>query len=129
MPAPRNNYLLIVFDSCRYDTFIAARPRNMRKLGRIERRWSYATWTAPSHFNLLTGLMPHLSPKRVYASEYYKTDFLKFKERLGDGEIEFKSLVSHSVPAAISERAVGVSDACARVSSGIESSHDFELRI
>jgi hypothetical protein len=91
--APRNNYLLIVFDSCRYDTFIAARPRNMRKLGRIERRWSYATWTAPSHFNLLTGLMPHLSPKRVYASEYYKTDFLKFKERLGDGNIEFKSLV------------------------------------
>jgi hypothetical protein len=91
--AVRNNYLLIVFDSCRYDTFLAARCRNIRKLGRLERRWSYASWTAPSHFNLLMGLMPHVSPTRIYASEYYKMEFLKFKERLGDAEIEFKSLV------------------------------------
>lgn len=88
-----NHYLLIVFDSCRYDSWIAARPKHLRKLGRVERRWSYASWTAPSHFNLLTGLMPHTSPKRVYASEYYKTDFLKFNERLGSTGIEFKSLV------------------------------------
>jgi len=90
---PRNNYLLVVFDSCRYDTFVSARPANIKRLGPIERRWSYASWTAPSHFNLLTGLMPHVSPKRVYASEYYKTDFLKFNDRLGGGGIEFKSLV------------------------------------
>ena len=93
MSSPRNNYLLIVFDSCRYDTFLAARPRHMKKLGRVERRWSYASWTAPSHYNLLMGLMPHLSPKRVYASEYYKTDFLKFNQRLGSSGIEFQSLV------------------------------------
>ena len=90
---PLNNYLLIVFDSCRYDSFAAARPRHIRKLGRMERRWSYASWTAPSHYNLLTGLMPHSSPKRVHASEYYKVDFLKFNDRLGGAGIEFKSLV------------------------------------
>jgi arylsulfatase A-like enzyme len=90
---PLHNYLLIVFDSCRYDSLQAARPRHLRKLGRVERRWSYASWTAPSHYNLLTGLMPHSSPKRVYASEYYKTDFLKFNERLGGSGIEFHSLV------------------------------------
>lgn len=88
----RNNYLLIVFDSCRYDTFVAARPKVMRRLGRIERRWSYASWTAPSHYNLLTGLLPHTSPKRVYASEYYKIDFLKFNQRLGGGGVEFSSM-------------------------------------
>jgi len=87
-----HNYLLIVFDSCRWDSFIAARPRHMRKLGRVERRWSYASWTAPSHYNLLTGLMPHTSPKRVYASEYYKADFLKFNQRLGGSGIQFQSL-------------------------------------
>ncbi len=91
--SPFNHYLLIVFDSCRYDSFVAARPRHMRKLGKVERRWSYASWTAPSHYNLLTGLMPHTSPKRVYASEYYKNDFLKFNERLGGSGIEFQSLV------------------------------------
>ena len=88
-----NNYILIIFDSCRYDSFIRARPKVMRKLGRVEKRWSYASWTAPSHYNLLMGLLPHQSPKHVFASEYYKKDFFKFNERLGAENIEFKSLV------------------------------------
>jgi hypothetical protein len=90
---PANNYLLIVFDSCRYDSFVKARPKVIRQLGAVERRWAYASWTAPSHFNLLMGLMPHSSPKHVFASEYYKRDFLKFNERLGAESIEFKSFV------------------------------------
>jgi len=84
-----NNFVLVVFDSCRYDSFLAARPKTIRKLGRVEKRWSYASWTAPSHFNLLTGLMPHVSPRGVFASEYYKRDFLKFNERLGADGIQF----------------------------------------
>ena len=92
-PRTRNNYVLIVFDSCRYDTFVEARPRVMRKLGKVEQRWAYASWTAPSHYNLLMGLMPHSSPRNVYASEYYKNDFFKFNERLGAGGVEFKSFV------------------------------------
>src|SRR5258708_34293298 len=88
-----NHYILVVFDSCRYDSFVSACPRTMRKLGKVEQRWSYATWTAPSHFNLLMGLMPHTSPRNVYASENYKKDFSKFAERLGAGGIEFRSCV------------------------------------
>jgi Sulfatase len=85
-----NNYILVVFDSCRFDAFRQARPKVMRKLGAVERRWSYASWTAPSHYNLLMGLMPHTSPPGVFASEYYKRDFLKFSERLGSEGLEFK---------------------------------------
>jgi hypothetical protein len=88
-----NNYILVVFDSCRYDSLIQARPRTIRQLGRVERRWSYASWTSPSHYNLLTGLLPHTSPKHVYASEYYKNEFLKFNERLGVNDLKFASLV------------------------------------
>ena len=88
-----NNYILIIFDSCRYDSFIRGRPKVMRQLGKVEKRWSYASWTAPSHFNLLMGLLPHKSPKNVFASEYYKKDFFKYNERLGAENIEFKSLV------------------------------------
>jgi hypothetical protein len=88
-----NNYILITLDSCRYDSFMAARPRILKKLGKVEKRWSYASWTSPSHYNLLIGLMPHKSPKNVYASEYYKKEFLQFNERLGLKNIEFKSLV------------------------------------
>lgn len=90
---PRNNYVLIVFDSCRYDAFVKARPRTMRKLGKLERRWAYASWTAPSHYNLLMGLMPHASPRGVFASDYYQRDFLKFNERLGTKDLEFKKFV------------------------------------
>ncbi|HEY7306215.1 MAG TPA: sulfatase-like hydrolase/transferase [Bryobacteraceae bacterium] len=90
---PRNNYILVVFDSCRYDSLIRARPKVIKQLGAIERRWSYASWTSPSHFNLLIGLLPHQSPRHVYASEYYKTEFLKFNERLGAQDLKFASLV------------------------------------
>ena len=93
MPHKGNNYILIIFDSCRYDSWIAARPKTLMKFGEIEQRWSYASWTAPSHYNLLTGLLPHSSPKNVFASEYYKQDFLKFSERLGIEGIGFKSLI------------------------------------
>ena len=88
-----NNYILVVFDSCRHDSFIVAEPKNIRRLGPLEQRWSYASWTAPSHYNLLMGLMPHSSPKNVFASEYYKQDFFRFNERLGTSAIEFKSFV------------------------------------
>ncbi len=90
-----NNYITVVLDSCRYDSLMAAAPPILSRLGAIERRWSYASWTAPSHYNLLMGLLPHSSPPNVYASEYYKHDFLKYQERLGAKQVEFKSLVPH----------------------------------
>jgi hypothetical protein len=93
MQRPGNNYVLIIFDSCRYDSLIAAHPKTLLKLGEVEQRWSYASWTAPSHYNLLSGLLPHSSPKNVFASEYYKQDFLKFSQRLGIEGIGFKSLI------------------------------------
>jgi hypothetical protein len=88
-----NNYIIVIFDSCRHDTFLKARPKWMSKLGEVERRWSYASWTAPSHYNLFSGLLPHSSPKHVFASEYYKSDFLKYSERLEIEGISFKSLI------------------------------------
>jgi hypothetical protein len=83
----------VVLDSCRYDTFMAAKPRVMTKLAKPEKRYTYATWTAPSHYNMLMGLLPHPSPKNVYASEYYKDDFLKFSTRLGVEDIHFGRMV------------------------------------
>ena len=92
-PVARNNYVVVILDSCRFDALMTAAPKALRCLGQVERRWSYASWTAPSHYNLLMGLLPHSSPSRVYASEYYKRDFLKYNERLGTREIAFKSLI------------------------------------
>ncbi len=90
-----NNYIIIILDSCRYDSFMAARSKVITKLGEVEARWSYASWTAPSHYNLLMGLLPHTSPPNVYASDYYKEDFLRFNERFGASGVEFASFVPH----------------------------------
>ena len=88
-----NNFVIVILDSCRYDTFVEAAPRRIMSLGELERRWSYASWTGPSHYNILTGLMPHVSPRHVFASEYYKKDFFRYNERLGASGIEFNNLV------------------------------------
>jgi hypothetical protein len=89
----RNNYLLIILDSCRFDSFVAAAPRTILRLGALQRRWSYASWPAPSHYNLLMGLLPHSSPAHVYASEYYKQDFARYNQSLAGDGIEFKHLL------------------------------------
>jgi hypothetical protein len=93
--APRGarNLVVVVLDSLRYDSWTRATPEALGRLGEVERRWSYASWTAPSHYNLLMGLLPHTSPAEVYASEYYKEDFLRYSERLGVEGIEFRNLL------------------------------------
>jgi Sulfatase len=87
------NLVFVVLDSLRYDSWIDAQPRTLASLGQVERRWSYASWTAPSHYNLLMGLLPHTSPPEVYASEYYKEDFLRYSERLGVPGMEFSKML------------------------------------
>ncbi|MHC4846679.1 MAG: hypothetical protein ACYTCU_11035, partial [Planctomycetota bacterium] len=50
-PKAKNNYIVITLDSCRYDSFMEAPHDNIAKIsgGKVERRWSYASWTGPSH--------------------------------------------------------------------------------
>ncbi|MHB8465899.1 MAG: sulfatase-like hydrolase/transferase [Acidimicrobiales bacterium] len=93
-PAPgARNLVVVILDSCRYDSWVAAAPPALARIGQVERRFSYASWTAPSHHNLLMGLLPHTSPPGVYASEYYKRDFLRYSVRLAVEGIEFARLL------------------------------------
>jgi len=92
-PQAENNLIVITLDSLRWDSFMAAEPKIITKLGKVEKRYTYASWTAPSHYNLLTGLLPHTSPDNVYASEYYKEDFFNYNERLGAKDVDFAKLV------------------------------------
>jgi hypothetical protein len=92
-PPGARNLVVVILDSLRHDSWTAAEPEHLAALGPVERRFSYASWTAPSHYNLLMGLLPHTSPAEVYASEYYKRDFLRYGERLGVEGMEFKALL------------------------------------
>jgi Sulfatase len=82
-------------DSCRYDSYQSAFTPNMDKLGKAELRYSYASWTSPSHYTLLMGMIPHQSPRGVFASEVYKQEFSKWIDRLDIPDLAFKTFVPY----------------------------------
>ncbi len=101
----KNNLLMIIFDSCRFDTFKAAKTPNISRLGELRRCYSYASWTVPSHHVYLLGCSPHESPKGVFASEVYKKDFVNWGSRLNIPDISFKGFVPRlSLPAFLREQ-------------------------
>lgn len=116
------NLVVVVLDSLRYDTWVAVDPSALRDVGRVERRWSYASWTAPSHYNLLMGLLPHTSPTHVYASEHYKRDFERYSQRLGVDGVEFRSLLPSLYLPTFLRRHLGYRT-CARVSLPVLNRH------
>jgi len=89
---PRN-LVFMVLDSCRYDSFVKAHKPHFDGFGPPEQRWSYASWTAPSHYSYLMGLVPHRSPQGVYASEVYKQDFSAWMDRLAIPDLGFQSFI------------------------------------
>jgi hypothetical protein len=96
----KNNLVFITFDSCRYDTFAAAKTPNIDRLGTTELRHSFASWTVPAHTVYLMGISPHKNPAKVNASEVYRKDFVRWSERLNIPDISFKSFLPQlSLPA------------------------------
>ena len=88
-----NHLVYVVLDSCRFDSFIRARKPNIDRLGVPQERFSFASWTAPSHFSFLMGQVPHTSPRHVFASEVYKTQFAQWVQRLRIPDLSFKTFV------------------------------------
>lgn len=78
-----NHVVLVVLDSCRWDSLVEADVPTLRHLGPIERRWSYATWTLPSHVNMAQWLLPHLDDQRELAGTTYAREFAAWSDRLG----------------------------------------------
>jgi hypothetical protein len=88
-----NHLIYLIIDSARWDSFLSAKTPNMRNLGSVEKRYSYAGWTSPSHFVYLMGMTPHRSPVGQFASEVYKKDYLAWGDRLGITSVSMKDFV------------------------------------
>lgn len=89
-----NSLVWIVLDSCRYDSFIQARKPavdNFAKFNQVEveRRYSYASWTGPSHYAFLTGLVPHRNESGIVASDVYRHEFSAWAGRLGVAKLDY----------------------------------------
>ena len=90
-----NNLVYIILDSCRFDSFQRSDASNILQLGKLSKRFSYASWTSPSHHTILMGLLPHESPRHVFASEVYKNEFSKWVNRLNIPDLSFKSFIPY----------------------------------
>nr|MEE4268820.1 sulfatase-like hydrolase/transferase [Candidatus Krumholzibacteria bacterium] len=88
-----NNIVFIVLDSCRHDAYQAATTPNFDRIGKAQKRYSYASWTSPSHYTFLMGMVPHQSPKGVFASEVYREEFTTWGQRLNVQDVEFGKFV------------------------------------
>lgn len=83
----------VIMDSCRFDSYARARTPHMDRLAEGEQRWSYASWTAPSHHSIFMGQIAHKSPRRVLASEVYKREYARWVDRLDCPDLSFKTFV------------------------------------
>ena len=87
------NLVYIIMDSCRFDSYQRARHPNMDRIAEGEMRYSYASWTSPSHQSILMGQVAHKSPKRTLASEVYKKEYRLWIDRLDSPDLSFKTFV------------------------------------
>lgn len=103
------NLVWIVMDSCRYDSFRCARTPTTDRFAaanqtQVQRRFSYASWTAPSHYTFLMGMVPHTCAAGVFASTVYKSEFSKWSDRLGTAGLDFASFLPNlSLPKVLKE--------------------------
>jgi len=88
-----NHIVSIFMDSCRFDSFTAARTPNIDRIGQAEKRFSYASWTAPAHYAFTMGMLPHQNPRHVFASEVYKEEFGLWTRRTGAEGLSFRDFL------------------------------------
>ncbi len=54
------DFLLVTWDSCRFDTYVKAQTPVMDQFGQAKKGWAMATYTLPSHVAMFHGFLPHV---------------------------------------------------------------------
>ena len=83
------DFLLITWDSCRYDTFLKAKKPVLDEFGPARRGWAMGTYTLPAHVSMFQGFLPH-----VFSPEPFYNRFYQQLWRVGERRIRVKPLVT-----------------------------------
>lgn len=70
--AGSENFVLVTYDSCRYDSYIEAATPVLDAHGEVRKAYSQATYTFASHASMFQGMLPH-----VFAEEAYYNRFVR----------------------------------------------------
>lgn len=66
------DFLLVTWDSCRYDAYLKARTPNLDQYTPAHRAWAMATYTLPAHVALFHGFLPHAFEAEPFYNRYYQ---------------------------------------------------------
>src|SRR5262245_14109797 len=58
-PPVTDDFVLVVWDSCRLDTVLAARTPVLDRYGPVRAAYSHGTYTLPAHMAIFHGFLPH----------------------------------------------------------------------
>ena len=95
----------VVLDSLRWDSFERATKAIIdRRQLIVEKCYSYASWTQPSHSCILSGLFPHQSTPNQLASTIYKKNFNFWNKVLGERESGVAAFLPEFVLALMAKR-------------------------
>jgi hypothetical protein len=64
------DFLLITWDSCRYDAFVKARLPCLSQYGPPRRAWAMGTFTLPAHVAMFQGFLPHVFCNEPLCNRY-----------------------------------------------------------
>jgi arylsulfatase A-like enzyme len=86
------DFLLVTWDSCRYDTWLDAQTPRMDHFGQPRRAWAMGTYTLPSHQAMFYGFLPH-----VFEAEPFYNRYCQQLWRITHRNVHVKPLVTFPV--------------------------------
>jgi membrane-anchored protein YejM (alkaline phosphatase superfamily) len=66
------NFLLVTYDSCRYDSYKAAKTPVLSRYASVREAWAHATYTHPSHAGMFQGMLPHVFTEEEYYNRFVR---------------------------------------------------------
>lgn len=82
------DFLLVTWDSCRYDVYDSAHTPVLDGHARPRKAWAMATYTLPSHQAMFNGFLPH-----VFAAEPFYNRFVRQLWRISHRNVNSRPLV------------------------------------
>lgn len=64
------DFYLLTWDSCRYDTYLAAKTPNLDAHTKARRAYAMATYTLPAHIAMFNGFLPHSFEPEPFYNRY-----------------------------------------------------------
>jgi hypothetical protein len=69
---PPENFLLVTFDSWRYDVYEAARTPVLDRFGPAKRAFTHGTYTFPAHQSMFAGFLPHVFEEEPFYNRFVR---------------------------------------------------------